>query len=203
MNKKMNNSELEKVFQKNNWYLSSDKLKKLDINNYFIIKLVDTGKIIKIKDGLFRWKNADLDGRDDLLDIANIEPNYVFCLYTAMNFYHLTSFVSNKYYISIPRKIWIKRGLEKYPVVIKKWQGNYYDLGIDLIKLGRFSFRIYNIEKTICDCIRYRKELGLNTLKEVLNNYFRSRKKNMSKLTLYAETLGVGKKLKEYAGLLL
>jgi len=199
----MNNSELKKVFQRYNWYLSNEKLKKLDISNYFILQMVDKGKIIKIKDGLFRWKNADLDGRDDFLDIANIEPNYVFCLYTAMNFYHLTSFVSNKYYIAIPRKNWIKKGLENYPVVIKKWKDIYFDLGIDLIKLGKFTFRIYNIEKTICDSIRYRKELGLNTLKEVLTTYFRSKKKNIHKLNLYAEALGVGKILKEYAGMIL
>jgi len=199
----MKNSELKKVFQKNNWYLSNEKLKKFDISNYYISQMVDKGKIVKIKDGLFRWKNADLDGRDDFHDIANIEPNYVLCLYTAMNFYHLSSFVSDKYYIAIPRKIWIKKSLEKFPIVIKKWQGNNYELGIDLIKLGRASFRIYNIEKTICDSIRYRKDLGLNILKEVLTTYFRSKNKNISKLNLYAETLGVGKILKEYAGMIL
>ena len=199
----MSNSDLKNIFQRNKWYLSNDKLIKYKISKYNIDKMITKGKIIKIKDGLFRWKNADLDGRDDLLDIANIEPNYVFCLYTAINFYHLTSFISNKYYIAIPRKIWIKRGLEKYPVVIKKWQGNNYELGIDLIKLGRFSFRIYNVEKTVCDCIRYRKELGLNTLKEVLTTYFQLKKRNIHKLTLYAETLGVGKILKEYSGMIL
>lgn len=199
----MNNSDLKNIFQRNKWYLSNDKLTKYKISRYNIDKMITKGKIIKIKDGLFRWKNADLDGRDDFHDIANIEPNYVFCLYTAMNFYNLTSFISNKYYIAIPRNIWVKKGLEKYPIIIKKWQGNNYELGIDLIKLGRFTFRFYNVEKTICDSIRYRKEIGLSTLKEVLTTYFRSRKKNLSKLTLYAETLGVGKILKEYSGMIL
>ncbi|MHA1648405.1 MAG: type IV toxin-antitoxin system AbiEi family antitoxin domain-containing protein [Promethearchaeota archaeon] len=96
-----------------------------------VSKLIEKGKIIKIEAGLLRWKNADLGGYGDIIDISHIDKSGVFCLYTAMNFYNLTSFISNKYYFAIPRVNWIKAGLENYPVVIKKWQESYFDFGID------------------------------------------------------------------------
>lgn len=111
--------------------------------------------------------------------------------------------MSNKYHFAIPRKYRIKKGLENYPVIIRKWQGDNFNLGIDIMKLGKFSIRIYDLEKTICDSIRYRNEIGLNTLKEVLTTYFQSKQRNIQKLTEYAEKLHVFKILKEYSGMII
>ncbi|MHA1719421.1 MAG: type IV toxin-antitoxin system AbiEi family antitoxin domain-containing protein [Promethearchaeota archaeon] len=199
----MGDIELKKIFQKNKWYLSREHLIKLGFNQNSIKNMVGNKQILKITNSLYRWKNIDLGGNDDYLDISHIEPKGVFCLYTAMNFYQLTTYVSTKYYLAIPRERWIRKGLEQYPIVVKKWKDAYFDLGIDLIKLGRFTLRIYNLEKTVCDCVKYRKELGLNILKEVLTAYFRLKNKNLRKLSMYAETLGVAKVLKEYAGMIL
>lgn len=199
----MDLSALKKRFQKNNWYLSSNQLMKLGESRYSINRLVANNNILKISSSLYRWKNADLDGNDDFLDISKIEPQGVFCLYTAMQYYHLSTFISDKYYFAIPRTNWKRKGLEQYPIVIKTWKNRSFDLGIEHIKLGRYSIRMYNLEKTVCDCIRYRNELGLNTLKEVITAYFQSKKKNTRKLMQYANELGVGKILKEYTGLIL
>jgi len=199
----MNHSELKKAFMNNKWYLTKNQLNKIGINDYYIRKLIEKGRIIKIKNGLYKYKNADLGGYDDFFDISKIEPKGVFCLYTAMNFYDLTSFISSHYYFAIPRKYRIKKGFENYPVKIKKWQGNYFELGIVLFKLGKLPIRIYDLEKTVCDSIRYRNEIGLNTLKEVLTTYFQSKQKNISKLTKYAEILGVGKILREFTGMII
>lgn len=147
--------------------------------------------------------NIDLNGYDDFIDISQIEPDGVFCLYTAMHFYNLSTFISDKYYMTIPRKKWIKKALNNYPIIIKKWQYDNFNLGIDLINVDKFTFKIYNIEKTVCDCVRYRKEIGLNTLKEVLIDYLQFKNKNLNKLSLYAKKLHVDKILKEYIGMLI
>ncbi len=199
----LDGDELKKIFQINRWYLSRDQIIKLGISRNSLKKLVQNQKILRITPSLYRWKEVDLGGYDDLVDISQIEPKGVFCLYTAMDFYHLSTFVSSKYHLAISRTKWIPKGLEQYPIVVKKWKDKYYDLGIDLIKVGDRSIRIYNLEKSVCDCLRYRKELGLNTLKEVLTTYIQEKSRNMGKLSQYAETLGVSKILKEYAGMLL
>ena len=198
----MNILELKKRFKQNKWYLTKNELNSLDISDYIINKFVQNNTIMKVSSGLFRWKNLESSENEDLLDIFQIEPTCVLCLYSAMQFYHLSSFISTKYYIAIPREKWIRKNLENYPVVIKKWTGLYFDLGIDLIKIEGSTFRIYNLEKTVCDCVRFRSEIGLNTLKEILSTYFNSKKKNIPRLMLYAEKLRIDKILKNYAGMI-
>lgn len=198
----MNKNQLEKYFQQNNWYLSRDHLLKLGLTRNSISNLVEKNKIIKITNSLYRWKDTDLGGIDDYQDILHIEPKGVFCLYTALNYYDLTTFISNKYYVAIPKTAWVREGLKQFLIVVKRWEAKYYELGIDIVNFGGSPVRMYNLEKTICDCLRYRKEIGLNTLKEVLLTYLRSKKKNFSKLSMYAEALGVQKILNEYTRLL-
>ncbi len=128
-------AELKKIFKRKNWYLTKKELNLLSISDYSIKNFIQKNKIIKISSGLYRWKYLESNENEDLLDIFQIEPTSVLCLYSAMHFYHLSSFVSTKYYIAIPREKWIRKKLENYPVVIKKWTGVYFDLGIDLIKI--------------------------------------------------------------------
>ena len=199
----MKNADLKRIFKQNDWYLTKKKLNSLNISDYFIKKWIENNRIIQVSSGLYRWKKIDPGENEALLDIFQIEPTGVLCLYSAMHFYHLSSFISTKYYIAIPRERWMRQNLKNYPLVVKKWTGLYYDLGIDLIKIEGSTFRIYNLEKTVCDCVRFRNEIGLDTLKEILSTYFNSPKKNMVRLTLYAEKLRIAKILKNYAGMIL
>lgn len=199
----MDYNRLETYFKKKRWYISRDQLIKYGISRNSLQILIKKGAILKISDKIYRWKDVNLGGYDELFDISHIEPKGVFCLYTAFNLYDLTTFVSNMYYISIPRNNWVAKGLDQYPIKVKKWKDSYFDLGIDLIKIGKYSIRLYNLEKTVCDCVRFRNEIGLNTVKEVLTSYLERNDKNLKKLSLYAETLGVSKILKDYMGMLL
>ncbi len=196
------NTDFKDLFKKNNWYYEKSKHKDL-ISDYELGHLVDQGNIIKMKAGVYRWIEIYSEGQEDLIDLSKIVPRGVFCLYTAMYFHDLTSFVSSKYYLAIPRNRRIPTGVENYPVEIKKWKDNFFDLGIDLKQFGDFYIRIYNREKTVCDCVRFRKDIGQDTLKEVLNSYFNSSQKNYMKLMQYAAALNIKQILEEYSSMLI
>ena len=48
---------------------------------------------------------------------------------------------------------------------------------------------MYDREKTICDCIRYRRVLGQDIVNEVVRNYMDSQKTNIDKLIQYSRIL--------------
>ncbi|MBW9158035.1 MULTISPECIES: hypothetical protein [Clostridium] len=54
------------------------------------------------------------------------------------------------------------------------------------------------IEKTICDCIRYRNKIGIDIVKEGINEYLKRKDRNFNKLMKYAEICRVQKILKQY-----
>lgn len=198
----MNENQIKHIFQQHKWYLSWKQIEESKISQYSINKLIKSNKILKIQNGLYKWKKFD-SADDELIDISYIQPEGVFCLYTALNFYNLTSFMPKFYYIAIPRQNRIKKGLENYPIEVKKWLPKYFNLGIDRIKLGNYTIRMYNIEKTICDSIRYRNQIGLFIIKEILTTYINSDKKNIPKLNKYAKEMKIDKILKNFMGMII
>ncbi|MDD7618805.1 MAG: hypothetical protein PUJ43_02995 [Bacillales bacterium] len=58
------------------------------------------------------------------------------------------------------------------------------------------SFWIYDREKTVCDVFFYRNKIGFEAAMRVLRSYLRSRNRDIDKLLLYGDALGIGKTLR-------
>ena len=70
----------------------------------------------------------------------------------------------------------IKRGsrvsLPEYPPVeLYYFASPLFNEGIEKIREDQHVIRIYNKEKTICDCMRFRNQLGRNIIKEGTSDY--------------------------------
>ena len=57
--------------------------------------------------------------------------------------------------------------------------------------------KVYDLERVICDFVKYRKSIDSELFSKTLNNYVRSPKKDISKLYTYARQLKVFDKVKE------
>ena len=78
-----------------------------------------------------------------------------------------------------------------------------YDIGIEYIKTKNGNFKVYDMEKTICDLLFYRNKIEKEIIKEILNNYVKRNDKDINKLTNYAKQLRVYEILKTYFEVLL
>ncbi len=65
------------------------------------------------------------------------------------------------------------------------------------------KIKIYDIEKTICDCLRYRNEIDMDVVKKSLNEYVKRRDKNINKLLRYANITNIYNLLNKYLEVLL
>jgi len=59
-----------------------------------------------------------------------------------------------------------------------------------------FTFKVFDIEKTLIDCVKFRNKIGMDVVPEALKMYRRSRKANLNKLFEYANLFRVEKILK-------
>ena len=194
-------ADLRSIFKENGWYYSKSE-SVIGISDYELKNLMKLNKIIKIKAGLYHWIDDHFEDYVDLAHISKIEPRGVFCLYTAMYYHNLTTFIAPKYFLAMPRNTRTSTGIENYSIEIKKWSNQFFDLGIDMKKVGNILIRMYNLEKTVCDAVRFRKDIGQDLLKEVIISYFQSPQKNYGKLMKYAEILHVKKILSNYCSML-
>ena len=157
-------------------------------------------QIIKIKAGLYRNAILNLNNQD-LIDISQAVPNAIICMFSALAYYELTTFIPKKVEISVPR---ISTRTNILSPKVKRYytakpEFNKY---IKKIKYGPYSFKIYDIEKTLCDIIKNPKTNQTDIAKEAFKNYMRSDKKNISKLVQTAKDTNSYTKISSWLNIL-
>ena len=177
------NNGIRKIFEKNNGFLRS---KELTLRNqwYQLKQMVDNGEAIKLKSGLYCLPDYTVAGQDK--EVTQMIPSGVFCLFTAWQHHNLTTHNPTEYHVAIERDS--KIVLPDYPPIqLYRWSENFYTLGV--VEIERI--KVYDLEKSVCDAIRLRNKVGIDTTIEVLKNYVKRRDKNLNKLSRYATQMRV------------
>jgi predicted transcriptional regulator of viral defense system len=129
-------------------------------------------------------------------------PPGVICLFSAWQFYGLTTFIPSAHHLTIPGKA--KLVLPAYPPVkLYYWYGASYLLGKTEIMVEGQPICIYDLEKSVCDAIKFRNKVGSDIASEVLKNYLKRNDRNIDLLMKYARLLRVENILQQNLNVLL
>ena len=159
--------------------------------------LVNEGNIERIKRGLYRWKDAKFDVEEELINVSKIIPQGIICLESALSYYELTTYTPGEYTVAVHRKYNIK--LPDYPPIkLYYFSDKYYIDGVEKIDINGHIIKMYNIEKTICDCLRYEDKISKDIIVESIKEYIRRRDKNISRLMNYAAKAKVKNAVQKY-----
>lgn len=152
------------------------------------------GELTKLRSGVYASSEALLD---TMLDIGRIVPGGVVCLYNAWSHYGLTTTVPPSFCVAIERKrkVIIPPSL---PVTLYYWKKENLSLGVVETALSGHVVRITDMERSVCDAVRYRNKVGLDVCAEVVRTYLRKDGRNLSLLTEYAKKMRVWSVLKNY-----
>ena len=187
------------LFRKNNGLLTLQNLADVGINKYHLGKLIATNEVERLKPGLFKLIDYNLNSYHQ---ITKLIPNGIFCLYSAWAFYELTTYMPHEFHIAIEKKSKIK--LPEYPPIkLYYWEEKMLNIGIDTQTEDGTSFHIYALEKSVCDAVKFRNKIGTDILNEVLKGYLKRKDKNLERLIGFSRKLKVEKILKNYLEILL
>ena len=132
-----------------------------------------------------------------MLDVEKVVPGGVLCLYSAWSHYQLTTQVPQEYCLAIKRGR--KITLPDYPpITLYHWSDTAFNLGITNTEIEGFKVRIYDVEKCVCDAVKYRNKIGIDVCTEIIKEYLKRKDRNVSKLMKYASQLRVAKILGTY-----
>lgn len=195
----LKNIQIETCFEGTNGIMTTKELKAKGVNHYFIRKLIKNGQIEPIKRGIYKLANTDVN---EFSEVLGIVPKGVFCLYSAASLHNLSTFIPTEYHITIPKKN--KVTLTDYPPIhLYYWDKTLYTLGVEQLKKDGDQIATYDLEKTVCDFIKFRNKLGFDIAKEVLKNYLNRKDRNIDKLTKYAKKLRIYSVINPYLKILL
>lgn len=186
--------ELIQLFEQNKGYLSAGDLKSRAMQ-YLLQKLVREGKVTRIKRGVYCLTD-ELAARQ-MIDTERIVPGSVLCLWSAWSHYNLTLSIPDAWYLAVEKSR--KVVLPDYPPVkLVFLKEEYYRLGIENLIIEGLQVKMYDIEKCVCDAVKYRNKAGMEVTAEILKNYLSLPSRNIDKLVGYAKQMRIYNILKMY-----
>ena len=189
-----NESKIKRFLDDNNGYISTSDFLKLNISKPLIKKYIDNGLIRKVSHGLYI--NSNLLDDDDYI-LQRRYPSIIYSYNTALYMLNLSNKVSVKKDITINNR---KRVVGDYN--IHYVSDKYYDIGIiEINTIFGNPIKVYNAERCICDMLKS-ENFDIELQNKVLDNYFRSKERNINKLLEYAKIFNIYEKvntLVEYA----
>jgi len=162
-----------------------------------IRKLLKAGRIIKVKPGVYRLADTQPGETSGLVEVCLSIPKAVICLFSALAFHELTTFVPTAITYAIPRSDKPVK-LVHPPTEPYFFSEAQYKAGIEYRETKSGNIRLYGMEKTICDCFRFRNKLGEDIALEGLKEYLRRRDRDLNKLIKLAEVCRVGGIVSQY-----
>jgi predicted transcriptional regulator of viral defense system len=196
LNKK---EQIIELFKQKQGIIKLQDLLKTGVNKYHLLKLVKTGEVERLKHGLYKLSGYQTN---EYLEIKNLVPNGIICLFSAWRYYELTTYMPHEFHVAIEKKSKVK--LPDYPPIkLYYWDNNSLKTGIKTVNIDKSDIRIFDIEKSVCDAVKYRNKIGKDILNEILTEYLKRKNRNLDLLIKYSKILRVEKILKNYLDVLL
>ena len=167
-----------------------------------VVNLCNVGFLERVRHGYYELAEKTSVSEEQLL--AALIPKGIVCVESALFHYGYSDFAPRKWSIAIPRSM-SRTKLNVDVLALQPYyiQAELYDLGKTTDDFGVVILPIYDRERTICDCFKYRSRLDNEMFNKALNAYANDTQKNLNNLSAYAKKLRVYKKVTELMEVLL
>ena len=167
-----------------------------------IVNLCNTGYLERIRHGYYQLADWDTSSEEQL--IAALIPKAIICVESALFHYGYSDFAPRKWSIAVPRSMSrTKLDIDALALQTYYVQSEIYELGKTTADFNGVILPVYDRERTICDCFKYRSRLDNEIFNKALNAYVNDSKKDLRNLSEYAKKLRVHKKVTELMEVLL
>ncbi len=193
-------AELAAIAQANGGIIESKKAVEHGVSRAMLHKLYKDNKIHRIVKGQYVLPD---DLQDELLAISNRSSQIIFSHETALFLHGISDRTPFEHTLTAPSGC--------VPSAAIKSECKVYYIKPELFEVGKTEMRTpagsmvpcYDLERTVCDCIRSRNKMGTETFLAALKQYAASPKKDLNKLNSYAKQLRVANVLRQYLEVLL
>lgn len=158
------------------------------IKNYDVAALCKEGFLERIRRGFYQLPHSNQTTEEQLLQ--ELLPQGIVCVESALFHYGYSDFAPRKWSVAVPRTAsrTIKR-MEEFPIKAYYIQKDFLDIGKSKDSFNGVILSVYDRERTICDCFKYRTKLDSETFNKAVNAYAADKNKNLANLAKYAKEM--------------
>jgi predicted transcriptional regulator of viral defense system len=144
----------------------------------YLTRLVNQGKLEHAGRGLYRLPDADVTELRSLAEVATRVPRAIICLLSALQVHALTTEVPHAVWVMIDSRARAPK-LDTPAIEVVRAHGPARDHGVEKRRIEGVSVPITTPAKTVADCFRYRRHVGLDVALAALREYVaRTRARN-------------------------
>ncbi len=188
---------LEKIFYENGGQLRMNEAIKRGISRYMLYNLRDKGIIEQISRGVYRLKDLPPIGNPDLITVSLRFPNSVVCLVSALSFHGITTQIPHSISVAIPRRS-RPPSMDYPPLQSHQFSNDAFTAGIETHQIDGVAVKIYNMEKTLADCFKFRNKIGMDVVMEALKLYRERKKFDLAGLIKYGKICRIESVMRPY-----
>lgn len=193
-------AELAAIANTNGGIIETKVAARCGISKAMLSKLCKAGSIQRIFKGQYILPDG---AEDELLSISLLSDNVVFSHGTALYLHGISDRTPFEHTVTAPSG--------HIPSCLMRSECKVFYIKSDLFELGRTELltpagnRVpaYDLERTVCDIVRSRNKIGIETFLAALKMYAASPKKDLNKLNNYAKQLRVSNIIRPYLEVLL
>ncbi len=183
----METKELKEFLKKNHGYITTKEFESVSISKTLIPELIKQKIIRKVAYGIYIDNNLI---EDEFYILQKRFSNIVFSYNTACYLLGLSDRAPYKIEVTTINHNNISENLDIHYVSNDK-----FDIGLIEIESPYSNpIKIYNAERCICDILKNPESVDLEVYNKIINNYFKSRNKNLSLLEEYSKIFNVHEK---------
>ena len=167
-----------------------------------VCALCNDGYIDRVRHGYYALAEAN-DASEEQL-IQTLLPEAIVCVESALFHYGYSDFAPRVWTLAVPRTM-TKTKINMDVITYKPYyiQNKLHELGKTFSEFDGVTLPIYDRERTICDCFKYRTKLDNEIFNKAVNAYVADDNKNLSNLSKYAKEMKVYKKVMDLMEVLL
>ena len=161
-------------------------LDEAGIPRTYLKRLCDGGILEQVDRGLYRLADAQVTELSSLAEVAKRVPHAIVCLLSALQVHSLTTEAPHAVWVLIDRHA--RAPKLAYPrLEVVRASGAARSHGIETRLIDGVKVQITTPAKTVADCFRFRRHVGIDVALAALKDYLKSRKGSIDALVAAAQ----------------
>lgn len=193
-------NELQSVLKQNGGIVTTAQANEAGVSNERLRLLVHSGDLERVATGIYVLPD---EFTDKMYIVQLRRPKIIYSHETALFLHELTDRDPINYMVTVPTGYNPTR-LREDGFTVFTIKRELHEIGVTkLTTMFGNSVKAYDMERTICDCLRSRNDLDIAVVADAIKRYAKRRDKNLNQLMQMAETFKVTKQLRSYMEVLL
>ncbi len=158
------------------------------IKKYDVAALCKEGFLERVRRGVYQLPGNDQITEEQLL--RELLPQGIVCVESALFHYGYSDFAPRAWSVAVPRTASRAVGnIGEFQVRAYYIQKENFLIGKTIENFNGVMLPVYDRERTICDCFKYRTKLDSETFNKAVNAYAADENKNLANLSKYAKEM--------------